>query len=172
MTFPVSIFVRSSYQAIKTSKDLAKSKLAVVKMNAAMPLLKQRGDVELVVFSSLGIAFNALITGQVDAFAYPEPVTWQMAREIDLDDKIRLIEPPILEVKHAIAVAKNKMDLKDGLDTALSAFLLSEDYKQIYQQWLIQPEKSFWDARKVFWAMAALLLIVIIHKHSSNITWI
>lgn len=161
MTFPVSIFVRSSFQDIESSADLANLKVAIIKSNVAVPVLKDRKDIDLVLFSDLDIAFQALIRGEVDALAHPEPVTWHLARTIDLADKIKVIDPPIMEVKHAIAVSKNRGQLLKQLDTGLQAFLNSSAYENIFQQWLVQPEKSFWDARKVFWTMAALMILLI-----------
>ncbi len=162
MTFPVSLFVRNSFQEINTSKDLGNSKVAVVKDNIAIPLLQQRKDIELVRYSSLDIAFAALISGRVDAFAHPLPVTLSLAREIDLDDKIRVLEPPVMEVKPALATAKGQEKLAQQLEVALNAFLSSAEYKRIYQKWLVEPEKSFWDVKKVFWSMAALMLVIIL----------
>ncbi|MDJ0880532.1 MAG: diguanylate cyclase [Gammaproteobacteria bacterium] len=160
MTFPISIFVRSSFQEIESTKDLTNRKVAVIKSNVAVPVLKNLKDVELVIFSDLDIAFHALIRGEVDAFAHPEPVTWNMAQSIDLDDKIKAIEPPLMEVKHAIAIGKKREQLMQQLDTGLRAFLNSPDYEKIYQQWFVLPEKSFWDAKTVFWTMTILMVIL------------
>jgi diguanylate cyclase (GGDEF)-like protein len=66
-----------------------------------------------------------------------------------------------MEVKHAIAVVKGRTDVKAKLDTALRGFMLSEEYNHIFQQWLVLPEKDFWDVQKVFWTMAALMLFLV-----------
>ena len=160
MTFPVSIFVRSSFHDIESSKNLANRKVAVIKSNVAIPVLKEMEGVELVIFSDLDIAFHALIRGEVDAFAHPEPVTWHLAKVIDLADKIKVLEPPLMEVKHAIAIAKQRNQLMQQLDTGLKAFLNSPDYEKIYQQWLVLPEKGFWNAKNVFWTMAILMVML------------
>lgn len=161
MTFPINLFIRSSYKELKSSTDLKDHEIAVIKTNVVLPELESRENLKIQKFSNLEIAFYALISGQVDALAHAEPVTIQLANKIDLQDKIRALSPPLMEVKHALAVSRGHQDLKNQLEIALQAFLSTDEYKQIYRKWHENTDKSFWDVQKVFWSMAVLMVLVV-----------
>lgn len=160
ITFSVSLFTRASNSDIRAVSDLRNRRVAVVKDNAAVELVDRLNDVTVDSFSEVEIAFYALISGQVDALAYPEPVMWQIAEAIDLDDKIRMLTPPLGEIKRAIAISKQAPELHETLELAFQAFLISDQYNELYRKWF-NNHQEFWDAKRVFWFMSGLLVIVI-----------
>ncbi|MCK4710699.1 MAG: GGDEF domain-containing protein, partial [Gammaproteobacteria bacterium] len=105
-------------------------------------------------------AFQSLISGQVDAMVYPQTVMRDIVNDYDLNDKIRVISPPLIEVKRGIAVSKKSPQLKDDLEIALQAFITSTQYNEIYRKWFVH-QKPFWNAEKVFWSMTVLMVLVV-----------
>lgn len=161
ITFPISLFVRHSNRDINTLQDLTGNKVAVVSNNVSHHELKKLTEVTVVEFSNIDIAFYALISGQVDALAYPDPVMWYIATEFKLDDKIRALSPPFLEIKRAIAVKKEAPELLERIEQSLQAFLSSDQYKQVYKKWF-SSKAPFWDVTKVFWSMMAVVILLVI----------
>ena len=159
-TFPVSIFVRDSNVDIHKLGDLNNQKVAVVQDECGHQLLTGKKKISLSIFNSFQIAFHSLISGQVDAMVYPQTVMLNIVNEYGLSDKIRVIKPPLVEIKRGIAVQKSALQLRQKLELSLLAFITSEQYKQIYRDWFVH-EKPFWDVEKVFWSMAVLMIFLI-----------
>lgn len=160
-TFPLSIFVRDSNVDIHKPDDLHNHNIAIVQDECGNHFLSERDKITLSRFSSFEIAFQALLSGQVDAMVYPQTVMSNIIHEYGLSDKIRLINPPLVEVKLGIAVHKTAPQLKKKLELSLQSFINSDQYKQIYQQWLVHV-KPFWDVEKVFWSMAGLMVLLVV----------
>jgi diguanylate cyclase (GGDEF)-like protein len=161
VTFPISLFVRQSNQQINSLEDLSGYRVAVVSQDTSHNELIKHKKVTLVEFSNIDRAFYALISGQVEAMAFQDPVMWHIAREFQLDDKIRVISPPLLEIKHAMAVNKAAPQLKEVLELSLQAFLISSEYEQAYKKWF-SSKQPFWDATSVFWSMTGVLVMLVI----------
>ena len=161
ITFPITVFLRQSNLEINSEDDLSGRVVAVVSENSAVLEMKKRENVRVDIFSDIDIAFYALISGQVDALAYPEPVMMSIAREFQLADKIKALSPPLIEIKRAIGLAKGRTELLEKLEISMQAFLSSEQYNQIYQKWFANKE-PFWDVTKVFWSMSGLVVMLVI----------
>ena len=159
-TFPVSIFVRNSNLGIHTREDLDDHKVAIVLDECGNQVLADNNKILLKKFNHFDTAFQSLISGQVDAMIYPQTVMRDIVNEYNLNDKIRIINPPLIEVKRGIGVRKSAPILKDNLEIALQAFITSEQYKEIYRKWFTH-QKPFWNVETVFWSMAVLLLFVV-----------
>ncbi len=160
-TFPVSIFVRSSNINITKIEDLDNRKVAVVLDECGFKLLAHREKILLTTFTDFEVAFQSLISGQMDAMIYPQTVMRSIMNDYDLSDKVLAISPPLMEVKRGMAVRKSLPQLRDQLEVALQAFLTSEQYKDIYRKWFV-VEKPFWNVEKVFWSMAVMMVLVIV----------
>ena len=160
-TFPLSIFVRDSNVDIHKPDDLDDHDIAIVQDECGNHFLSERKKISLSRFSSFEIAFQALLSGQSDAMVYPQTVMLNIVNEYGLRDKIRVISPPLVEVKLGMAVHKTATELKKKLELSLQSFITSEQYKQIYQKWLVH-EKPFWDVEKVFWSMAGLMVFLVV----------
>lgn len=160
-TFPLSIFVRESNVDIHKPDDLDDHDIAIVQDECGNHFLSERKKISLSRFSSFEIAFQALLSGQSDAMVYPQTVMLNIVNEYGLRDKIRVISPPLVEVKLGMAVHKTATELMKKLELSLQSFITSEQYKQIYQKWLVH-EKPFWDVEKVFWSMAGLMVFLVV----------
>lgn len=160
-SLPVSVFVRSSNVTIKKIADLVNHNVAVVKDDCGHDLVKHENKALLSSFNNFEAAFQALISGQVDAMIYSQTVMNYLVNDYDLSDKIVSISPPLKELKRGIGVTMNAPQLRDKLEISLQSFLLSEQYNEIYRKWFI-TEKPFWSVEKVFWSMALLMILVIL----------
>ncbi|MCK4868018.1 MAG: transporter substrate-binding domain-containing protein, partial [Alphaproteobacteria bacterium] len=103
-TFVVSIFVRADSRDIESAAELAGRRVAVVKRNMGLKLMAKREDVESVIFDDVPSALFDLVSGRVDAMIYPAPILRDMAQQVGVDHRIKIVGEPLLEVKRAIAV--------------------------------------------------------------------
>lgn len=76
-TIPVSCFVRSQNYSIDSLTVLNNKRVAVIEKSAAETKLKHRSDIKLVTFPNIDTALIQLLSGDVDAFVFPEPVLWK-----------------------------------------------------------------------------------------------
>ncbi|MFC1672875.1 PAS domain S-box protein [Pseudomonadota bacterium] len=149
-TFSISIFVRSDTTSVSSLASLGGKKVGVVVNNVGQAILKDYQGIELLVFDDTVKAMFALLAGEVDAFVYPEPVAWQLARQARIDDKIKVVGSPLREIKRAIAVRKGAPDLHAKLSEAVTAFILTPQYQAIYVKWFGQKQ-PFWTTERFMW---------------------
>ncbi len=127
-TFGIRIFIRKDGPDIRNADDLAKYKTGAVKTNIAVPLLKERTDINLEVYHDIREALFELIAGHIDALVYPAPVLMKIAREAGIDDRIKTVGKPLAEVKRAMGVRQGNPDLLDLVDKAVHQFVGSKEY--------------------------------------------
>ncbi|MDM8556089.1 transporter substrate-binding domain-containing protein [Desulfococcaceae bacterium HSG7] len=159
-TFGIRIFVRKNGPNIRNADDLAKYKTGAVKTNIAVSLLKERTDINLTVYGNIKEALFELIAGHIDALVFPAPVLMKMAREARIDDHIKTVGKPLIEVKRAMGVRQGNPDLLERVDKAVNQFVHSKDYELIYQKWFGKP-KPFWNITKVIILMGVILLCTV-----------
>lgn len=160
-TFPISIFVRTASEDLDHPLDLAGKSVAVVRENVAAIILARRPDVETVLMDNVEAALFKLLSGEVDALAYPAPALRALAKEAGLDQRIRTTGAPLAEVKRAIAVRRNDEALYATLAPAVERFLDSGAYRRIYTRWYRDPD-SPWSATRLAWAMGGLLFLAFV----------
>ncbi|MCH8997699.1 MAG: PAS domain S-box protein, partial [Proteobacteria bacterium] len=141
--------------------DLAGRRVAVIADNLARHLLAPRDDISLRVFPLFTDALFALLAGRVDALAYPEPVAWKLAREARVADQLKVVGRPLFEIKRAMAVRKDDVELLALLDLAVAEFVASPDYRRIYVAWFGEPS-PFWTLTRAAWAMGVLFALSLI----------
>ena len=146
-TFSLSIFVRDDTSDVKSIDDLSGRPVGVLASNAARKILSSRDDFKLQVFDSITKALFALLSAKIDAFVYPEPVTWMLAREVRVDDHIKVVGEPLREIKRSMAVHIGNTTLLATLDEAIRGFIASPEYRNIYTIWFGKPA-PFWTALK------------------------
>lgn len=158
-TFRISLFVREDSQTIADWDDLRGRKVVLGKTHAAIQSLRARGGIDLVLVDDAPGALFALLSGQADAMVFPEPVAWKIAREARVDGRVKVVGPPLIEIKRAMSVRKGEDELLARLDRAVRAFVASEEYQRIYAKWYGRP-RPFWSTAKIIAVMGALLLCV------------
>ncbi len=128
-TFAISIFVRQYTNDIGGIDNLTGRKVAVVKFNVAVNLLKKHEGIDVKVYDDAMGALFGLLAGHVDALAYPTPVFLKMAREAKIENHFKIVGKPLKEIKRAIAVAKGNNKLLERLNLAANRFVGTLDYQ-------------------------------------------
>jgi len=159
-TFPVSIFVRESEENISNMQSLTGKNVGVIALNIGEVLLKNHPDVILKIYEDIEDGLFGLLSGNIDAFVYPEPVLWIMARNAGIDDRIKPVGKPLIEISRAISVHKTNQYLLKKIDAAVAELVNSEIYKKIYTRWYGKP-KPFWTVFKVAGFMTSILIFSI-----------
>ena len=160
-TLKISYFIRASDTATKTSKQLATAKTGVVETNRARTLLQKTRHPDLVLFQSFSDALFALISSQVDAVAYPENIGLKSARAAGIEDRLRIVEPALAEVKRGMAVRKGNTALLAQFNKALGDFVPTEEYRDIYKKWFGAPA-PFWNTMRVVYLIASTVFIFLV----------
>ncbi|MET0050959.1 MAG: EAL domain-containing protein, partial [Candidatus Thiodiazotropha sp.] len=158
-TFVVSVFVRSNSQEITTLGDLRDRPIGVIEGNVATWVLENNGY-KIRRFDEFSNAFWELLSGRLDALAYPEPVVWRFAQEAGVAHRIRALPPSLIEIKRAMGVAKNQPELFKQLESAVNRVIHTAEYEQIYTKWYAKPA-PFWTVTRLLWVMLGLLALVV-----------
>jgi diguanylate cyclase (GGDEF)-like protein/PAS domain S-box-containing protein len=159
-TFRVSVFVRDDSSDIQSLDDLSNRAVGVIKTNVAANLLNQK-PFQLKEFIHFSNALVELISGHIDAVAYPDPVVWRHAKELGLEHRLRPLSPPLIEIKRAIGVRKFETELLLRLNNAVEEIIHSKSYEKIYSKWYAKPQ-PYWNTSRGLLAMLALLALVAI----------
>ena len=160
-TIPISLFVRSTTNDIRHVDNLPGHRVSVVETNVGVRLMEERQHADLSIHESLDEALLALLSGDSEALVYPQHVLTLLARESGLEERIKLVGEPMLEIKRAIAVSKGDQELLASLDRAVKETIGSEVYREIFAKWYGTPA-PFWSIRRVLMAMAAFMGLAII----------
>ena len=160
-TFPVSIFVRESEDTISDIQSLSGKNVGVIALNVGEVLLKNHPDIAPKKYEHIEDGLFGLLSGNIDALVYPEPVLWIMVRNARIDDRIKIVGKPLIEISRAISVHKENKSLLKKIDSAVAELINSETYKRIYTRWYGNP-RPFWTVSRVAAFMTAILIISII----------
>ncbi|MBU0996343.1 MAG: PAS domain S-box protein [Proteobacteria bacterium] len=158
-TFKIHFFIRKNSTGINTEADLRNRLVSVVKTNQGHSILEQKGWQNLKVYDSLEEALMSLLSGNSDAFAYPDLPLIAMLRQLGLEDNVRIIGEPLAEIKRGIAAHKDNHALIEKLDAAMHALIATHEYERIYVTWYGE-KKPFWTAARVAIFMGMGILIV------------
>ncbi len=160
-TLRISFFIRNNTRDVGGMADFAGRTVAVVASNAAQQLLERHDEILLKVFPDVTAALFALLAGHVDGLAYPEPMVWKLAKEAQVADRVRVVGDPLIEIKSAMAVRKDNVELLALLDLAVGEFVASPDYRRIYVAWFGEPS-PFWTPIRAALAMGVLFALSLI----------
>ncbi len=159
-TFAIQLFIRSDMPGINGLGDLRGRRIAAVRSNAAIQLLRDAGF-EPTIYADVPDALFDLLSGRIDALAYPASVLRARAREAGVGDNIRAVGAPLTEIKRAIAVRHGDTALLNRLSAGVEELLRSDEYRRIYTRWH-GSDPPFWDVRRVVWAAGILLATLVI----------
>ncbi|MEE8283745.1 MAG: transporter substrate-binding domain-containing protein, partial [Alphaproteobacteria bacterium] len=158
-TFTVSLFVRNDTHDLKGVADLVGRKLAVVEKNIGQFMFGERRDIDVHVYRDVRTALFELIAGQVDALVYPQPVILTLARQVTIEDRIKVVGEPVAEVRRGIRVKKGSVELLAVLDKAVERFVGTPEYRRIYVKWYGKPA-PFWTVRRVASTMGGVIAVL------------
>lgn len=92
---------------------------------------------------------------------YPEPPVKLLSQKAGLEDRIKIVGEPLLEVKRGITVRKGNQELLKKLDDEVKTFTKTQRYADIYAQWFRKPE-PYWTTKRVAVFGCGLLAFAII----------
>jgi PAS domain S-box-containing protein len=160
-TLKISYFIRATDTKTKSSEALIGQKIGVVEINRARSLLQKQGLHDIVVFSTLSDAIFALISSQVDAVAYPEHALLKTARAAGVSERIRVVNPPLVEVLRGMAVRKGDAALLAKFNAALGPFIKTKEFQTIFKKWFGAPV-PYWNTTRVAYLVVSLAVIALI----------
>lgn len=169
-TFRISLFIRSESQSnLRSLNDLSGKKVGAVRSNIGFKVISKINSIEAVAYESFENAYYALISGQVDALAYPEAVAWKLVNDIKQERNVIVIGQPLKEIKRVIGVKKGQPKLVLALNNAIKELINSEEYPRIYRNWFSQAP-SLWTIEKVLIVVAVMfigfiLLVILWRNH-------
>ena len=160
-TIPVSIFIRSKNNEIKGRNDLKNHRVAIIEKAGVENTLLKDKEIQLVRFPNLETAVGHLLSGDVDAFVFPEPVLLKKLREMKIENLIQTAGEPVIELKRGFLLKKSDSPLLSKINLAIEDYRTSGAFLNDYIKWY-GKEEPFWNAARVFLAMSLLLITVIL----------
>jgi len=160
-TFAVSLFTRNESSGISSLKDLAGKKVATIHLNVGETIIKNHPEIIGEVYPHIEDAIFSLLSGNVAALIFPEPVVFKIARKARISEKIKRVGEPIIEIRRGITTQKGNEKLIESLNKAISTLIGSQRYRDIYKNWYGLPT-PYWTAGKVFSLMMIILVLSII----------
>ena len=160
-SFNIGVYSRSTNNNIKNYKNLNGKKLGVVSFNIGVKLSKQFDKSEVVIYKTKEEMFYALISADIDFVIYPIPIFKKMISDANLENSIIQIGMPIKEIKRAIAVNKNNIELYNILSPEVKEFIKTKKYEQIYTKWYGE-KKNQWSQKTVITVISILVIFFII----------
>lgn len=159
-TIPVSCFVKRGDVRIKGLWDLAGSryKTAVLVESSAYVELQKRDGYNLVAMDNIDQGLNALLSGSVDAFVFPQPVLRQKLRQMELEDFVTVVGEPLMTLKRGYLFSKGDPHLA-AFNRLLTAQVDSPLYAELMKKWYGAPQ-PFWTVQRVVPLMLVLLVVV------------
>jgi PAS domain S-box-containing protein len=153
--------VRRADRSIDSLAALSGKRVAAVDGNVAVNILRQRGDVDVVVADHFEQALFALLASEVDALVYPAAWVNRLAQKVGVSDRIKVVGEPLLEVKRAMAVRKGNEVLLRRINAALDSVIHSPEYRSVYRKWYGNPE-PYWTISGVAWTTLTIAFIVVL----------
>lgn len=167
-TFPVSFFVRANHPDFDSIPGT--HTVGVIQGSITFEHLKNRDNLRIITYKSFVEGLFDLLVGKIEAFACPVPTLHSLAQESGVEDQIRAVSPPIVEIKRAIGIRKNNPVLFERLNKAAIEFVESPEYRRIYAKWYGKPI-PFWTVKKVVimgtTAGTIVVIILVIWRHVS-----
>ncbi|MBI2979058.1 MAG: transporter substrate-binding domain-containing protein, partial [Rhodospirillales bacterium] len=161
-TTAISIIVRVKTTGIGNLSDLAGRHVGIVESSVGEKIIKPYGNILPTVSKDAVSALFELLSGHVDALIHAPSVISALARKAGVEDRIEAVGKPVMEIKRAIRVRKDRPELLAALDDAVKDFVGTPDYQRIYVKWY-GKSAPFWSERRIAWAaggaFATLLLV-------------
>ena len=169
-TIPINYIVRR--QDKKTTSLQSGMTVGVMGGSYADSYLENRKDITVAKFSSLQALLFELLSGRLDIILTVSPNIKKLAYDIGIDDKITVIEPPIIEGKRGMAINKKNNELYEIIEKGVVDLVSTDRYKEIYEKWWGKP-RPYWTIKKVILFSIGILIIsffIILIIYAKSIT--
>lgn len=135
--------------------------VGAIKGSVAEHHLRADTSIRIKTFGDMKTLLFELLSGRVDAVLTATPNFMQLAYEAKVDDKIKVVSPPVIEGKRAMAVRKDDVALLNALNAAIDGFIGSPEYQKLYVKWYGRPVQ-FWTVEKVGIASTAAVVMLVV----------
>ncbi len=159
--FPVSIFILNDNTTFNSVDDLEYARVAVVATNVGVTLLREKDNINTIIYDTPLEALFGLLAKEVDALVYPEPIIQNFLIRLEMENKVKIASEPLLIIKRAMAVKKGNQELINILNTEILNFVNTPDFQVINHKWFGEPE-SFWSSSIIFILVGSGLFILLI----------
>ncbi len=160
-TVPVSLFVRSDNTTISELKPGIA--VGVMRGSAAYDAIKKQysSDVALKNYEHFSEGLFDLLAGQIDVFCCPATTLRLLARNAGVEDRIKIVGTPLMELKRGIAMRKDDVDLFAKLNAVAEEFVGSPEYQRIYTKWYGRTKPYFTLSKQNVQTIIVIALIII-----------
>jgi PAS domain S-box-containing protein len=157
-TVPVSLFVRSDNTTISSLQPGLV--VGVIRGSAAYDAIstKYPSGISLKSYDYFSEGLFDLLAGQIDVFCCPATTLTLLAREAGVEDRIKVVGAPVMELKRGMAMRQDNAELFAKLNAVTEDFVGSPEYKRIYTKWYGKTKPLFAVSKKML--SSALLLFI------------
>ena len=93
--------------------------------------------VELLTYDEIGLAFEDLANGRIDAVVADTPVAADYAlMNPNYKGRLKIVGEPFTDEFYGVAVKKDNKEILDAINKGLNAILNTDTYKKIENEWL------------------------------------
>ena len=104
-------------------------------------------SVEVVLYEDMTTVLFSLLAGQIDAAFVLNPNLLKLAYDAGVEDRIKVLSPPILESKRGIALSKDAPALRDRINKSAREFVGTPEYASLFTKWYGKPQ-PYWTAAR------------------------
>lgn len=158
--FQVSYFVPQELVDDFAVNALKDKTIATTFSNVARHILEQQGRHGIKLYDTSEQVIEAVLRGEADGLALPEPVVFQYLSALNPERHIVPVGEPLAIVSRGIGVGIAHEELFKTLDAAVSGFVTTEAYETIYRTWHGGQVQS-WSALAIANLTLGLLVAVV-----------
>jgi len=159
---PEMIFVRSDQYDITDFHSLKGKKVACVNKHISHLYLQKFSGVNCFIVKNPAEGLYNLVSGNVDAFVYPEQIVIYLAQQLRLHDKIKTTGLPLRTLTWSMVVKEGNNELLALLNQGISKVKKSGEFDRIYNKWWGRKLLSGYTKNEVKIIVAITVLLTII----------
>lgn len=131
------LVVRQESKGVETLDDLKGKPVAAQIGTTGAFAVEKVPAVELKTYDEIGLAFEDLANGRVEAVVVDNPVAADFAlMNPSFKGKLKIVGEPFTEELYGVAVQKGKKEVLDAINKGLNAVLETKAYDQLLDKWL------------------------------------
>lgn len=156
-------FVRKDESQILGIDSLKERRVAVQRSDFAAYALADRGEIEVVFFSDLDIAFEKLIKNEVDAVVGNKLTGLYILQKNRSIDSIKIVGNDISFTSYGMAFKKGNKELMNDFNQGLENLKKKGTYYNIYEKWFGKEIKPAWkDLLNTLYILSLIIFIAIL----------
>jgi polar amino acid transport system substrate-binding protein len=131
------LIVRQKTMGVETLDDLKGKPVGAQIGTTGAFAVEKVPAVELKTYDEIGLAFEDLANGRVEAVVCDNPVAADFAlMNPSFKGKLKIVGEPFTEELYGVAVQKGKKEILDAINKGLNAVLNTNTYDKLVDKWL------------------------------------